>query len=176
MVRKRAIFLDRDGVLNIPKIYKNKSYAPLKYENFRLYPYVKKFCKILKKNFLIIVVTNQPDVKKGTLKVSELRKMHNKLFKQIQYDDLFYCTSITTRSKFKKPNTGMFLKAIKKFQIDPNISYIIGDRWSDIEAGNKVGCKTIYIDRNYDEKKPYKFTFKAKSFSVASKYILNDKN
>ena len=176
MVKKKAIFFDRDGVLNIPIIYKKKSFAPLKIKDFRIYPHVKKFCKILKKNFLLIIVTNQPDVKRGKLKISELEKMHYKLFDKILYDALFFSTSLTKRSKYRKPNTGMLIKAIKKFNINSKKSYLIGDRWSDIEAGKKVGCKTIFIDRNYEEKKPNKFDFKAKSFSMAAKYILNDKN
>ena len=175
MVKKKAIFFDRDGVLNIPKVYKGKTYAPLKFKNFILYPNVKKFCDILKKNFMIIVVTNQPDIKKGKLKINELNKMHKKLYSQIKYDDLFFCTSLTTKSKFRKPNPGMLVKAIQKYNIDPKKSYLVGDRWSDIEAGNQIGCKTIYIDRNYDEKKPKQFDFKAKSFNMASKFILNDK-
>jgi len=176
MVINKAVFLDRDGVLNIPKIYKRKTYAPLKYGHFKLYPFVKKFCALLKKNFLIIIVTNQPDVKKGTLKISELNKMHKKLYNHTQYDDLFYCTALTTKSKFRKPNPGMLIKAIRKYSINPKKSYLVGDRWSDIEAGDKIGCKTIYINRNYNEKKPNKFAFKAKSFSMAAQYILNDKN
>ena len=175
MVKNKAIFLDRDGVLNIPKIYKGKTYAPLKFKDFILYPNVKKFCDILKKNFLIIVVTNQPDIKKRKLKISELNRMHQKLYSQIKYDDLFFCTSLTAKSKFRKPNPGMLIKAIKKFDINTKKSYLIGDRWSDIDAGNRIGCRTIYIDRNYKEKKPYKFDFRVKSFSMAAKYILNDK-
>lgn len=176
MVKKKAIFLDRDGVLNKPIIYKNKGFAPLKIEDFHMYPHVKKFCKILKKNFLLIIVTNQPDVKRGKLKISELEKMHHKLFNKIFYDALFFSTSLTRRSKYRKPNIGMLTKAIEKFKINSKRSYLIGDRWSDIEAGKKVGCKTIFIDRNYEEKKPNKFDFRAKSFSMAAKYILNDKN
>ena len=176
MVKKKAIFLDRDGVLNKPIIYKNKGFAPLKIEDFHMYPHVKKFCKILKKNFLLIIVTNQPDVKRGKLKISELEKMHHKLLNIIFYDALFFSTSLTRRSKYRKPNVGMLTKAIKKFKINSKRSYLIGDRWSDIEAGKKVGCKTIFIDRNYEEKKPNKFDFRAKSFSMAAKYILNDKN
>ena len=176
MVKKKALFLDRDGVLNIPKIYNGKSYAPLKLNNFRLYPGVKKFCKILKKNYLLIVVTNQPDIKKGKLKISELDKMHARLYKSISYDYLLYSTATSLRSKFRKPNPGMLIKSIKKFNINVKKSYLIGDRWSDMEAGQKIGCKTIFIERNYREKKPIKFDFKVKSFSMAAKYILNDKN
>lgn len=176
MVKKKALFLDRDGVLNIPNIIRGKSYAPLKYKNFRLYPGVKKYCKMLKKKYLIIVVTNQPDVKTGKLEITELEKMHEKLYKSIFYDYLLYSTALSKKSKFRKPNPGMLLKANKIFKINLKKSYLIGDRWSDIEAGEKVGCKTVFIDRNYKEKKPIKFAFKAKSFTMASKYILNDKN
>lgn len=175
MVKSKAIFLDRDGVLNIPKIKNGKSFAPLKFVNFKLYPNVSKFCKILKKkNFLIIIVTNQPDVKRGKLKILELNKMHQKLYNKVLYDDLLFSTSLTKNSKYRKPNAGMLIKAIKKFNINAKKSYIIGDRWSDIAAGNKVGCKTVFIDRNYKEKKPYTFDFKAKSFHMAATYIIND--
>jgi D-glycero-D-manno-heptose 1,7-bisphosphate phosphatase len=176
MVKKIAVFLDRDGVLNIPKIVKNRSYAPLKFKEFRFYPKVKKNCNLLKKYFLLIIVTNQPDVKRGKIKISELNKMHKKLHDEIKYDDLYYCKSLNKKSKFRKPNPGMLLKAINKYNINLSKSYLIGDRWSDIEAGNKVGCKTIFIDRNYKEKKPNKFDFKVKSFSMAAKFILHDKN
>ena len=67
MVKKRAVFLDRDGVLNIPRIYKNKSYAPLRSKDFRLYPGVKKYCQILKKKFLLIIITKTDLLKKTIL-------------------------------------------------------------------------------------------------------------
>ena len=102
--------------------------------------------------------------------------MHKKLYDEIKYDDLYYCTSLNKKSKFRKPNPGMLIKSIKKFNINVKKSYLIGDRWSDMEAGQKIGCKTIFIERNYREKKPIKFDFKVKSFSMAAKYILNDKN
>ena len=70
----------------------------------------------------------------------------------------------------------MLSKANKIFKINLKKSYLIGDRWSDIEAGKRIGCKTIFIERNYKEKKPIKFDFKAKSFSMAAKYILNDES
>ena len=175
MVKRKAVFLDRDGVLNIPKVKNGKSFAPLKFINFRLYPNVSKYCKILKRNnFLIIIVTNQPDIKKGKLKVTELNKMHQKLHNKILYDDLFFSSSLTINSKYRKPNPGMLIKAINKYNICIKKSYIIGDRWSDIQAGINVGCKTVFIDRNYREKKPVKFDFKAKSFSMAVKFIIND--
>ncbi len=174
--RKKAVFLDRDGVLNIPIIKKRKSYAPKKFSQFKLYPNLNFYCKKLKLYFLIIVVTNQPDVGRKLIKLKELNKMHLKLKKIINYDDLFYCSHTSKKSYFKKPNVGMFNQAIKKYNIDASKSYLIGDRWSDIEAGNKIGCKTVFIDRKYDEKKPTKPFIKTKSFSESARLILNEKN
>ena len=76
----------------------------------------------------------------------------------------------------RKPNPGMLIKAIRDFNVNPSLSYMIGDRWSDIKAGNKVGCKTIFINRNYNEKKPNLQDYNARSFSSAARIILNDKN
>ena len=175
MVKKKpAIFLDRDGVLNIPKIKKRKSFAPTKVSEFKLYPFVSNLCNKLKKNYLLIVITNQPDLKKGKLKINQLNLMHNKLKRKINYDQLYYCSSLSISSKYKKPNAGMLLKSIKELNIDISNSYLIGDRWSDIEAGKKVKCKTIFIDRNYQEKKPKNPDFTVKSFKKAVEVIFND--
>tara|TARA_E500000178_G_C16701989_1_gene608633 strand:+ start:190 stop:711 length:522 start_codon:yes stop_codon:yes gene_type:complete len=170
--KKPAIFLDRDGVLNVPIIIKKKTYAPTNMYKFRLYPNVKKLCKKLKKKYLLIVVTNQPDIKKGKLKIEELELMHTKLKNEINYDELYFCSSISKTSFYRKPNPGMLLKAVKKFNINIEKSYLIGDRWSDIEAGKKIGCKTIFINRNYYEKKPKYPDFIVKSFSQAVRIIL----
>ncbi len=173
MVKKKsAIFLDRDGVLNIPIIKNKKSFAPLKINQFRLYPNVVKLCKKLKKKYLLIVVTNQPDIKKGKLNINQMNLMHEKLKKKINFDEIYFCSSFSAKSFYRKPNPGMLIKSINKFNIDVKKSYLVGDRWSDIEAGKKVGCKTIFIDRNYDEQKPTKPDYIVKSFSQACKKIL----
>jgi len=177
MVKKRpAIFLDRDGVLNIPKIKNGKSFAPTNIIDFKLYPFVSSLCRKLKKKYLLIVVTNQPDLKKGKLKIDQLNLMHIKLKKKINYDKLYYCSSLSLKSKFKKPNPGMLLKSINEYNIDTNKSFLIGDRWSDIEAGKKINCKTIFINRNYKEKKPKDVDFIVKSFKKAVETIYNDKH
>ena len=174
VIKKKAVFLDRDGVLNKPKIIKGKSYAPLKVKDFKLYPNVKKLCKSLKnKKYLLIIVTNQPDIKKGKISVNDLNIMHKKLYKSINYDGIYYCTAISKSSRFKKPNVGMFKKAIKEHKIDLSKSYMIGDRYSDIEAAKKIKCKSIFINRKYKEKMPNTQLINVKSFSQAAKFILN---
>jgi D-glycero-D-manno-heptose 1,7-bisphosphate phosphatase len=174
---RKAVFLDRDGVLNIPIIKNKKSFAPLKLKDFRLYPNVEHFCKILKKDFLLIVITNQPDFLKKKISLNILKEMNNLLKKKINYDDLFYSLSGNPKNLYRKPNIGMFLKAKKKFSIDVKKSYLIGDRFTDIELARKVRCRSIFIDRRYNEKQPVSQIFTAKSFTQAVKFIIkNNKN
>ena len=176
MVRKskKAIFLDRDGVLNKPIIKNGKSYAPIKINDFKLYPKVVDICKKIKKNYLLIVITNQPDVGKKKIKYSDLKIMHKKLFDKILYDDIFVSTSVSNKSWYKKPNPGMLIKAVKKYNIDIKKSFLVGDRWKDIMAADKIGCRSIFIDRKYKELKPTKQIATVGSLSGALN-IINDK-
>ena len=76
-------------------------------------------------------------------------------------DEIFVCKhDKKDRCMCRKPKNGMLKSAAKKWNIDFKKSFLIGDRWKDIEAGNSVGCKTIYIDYNYDEKKPKLYNYK----------------
>ena len=175
MVRfsKKAVFFDRDGVLNLGILKNGKSFAPKQFKDFKLYPKIKKYCeKLKKKGFKIIVITNQPDVGKGKIKKKEIFKMHKKLKLEISYDDIFCSFSQFKKSYFRKPNPGMILKAVKKHKIDLNKSFLIGDRWSDISAAEKVNCKSIFIDRKYKEKTEiFNPTKKVKSLSSAINFI-----
>ena len=173
MVRRTsAVFLDRDGVLNKPIIKNYKSYAPTSLKDFKLYPNTKKNCKLLKKKYLLIVVTNQPDYMKKKIPISNLREINDKLYKNIKYDDLYICLDKNKKSFNRKPNPGMLIKAIKKYNINIKKSFLVGDRWSDMEAGKKVGCKTVFIDRGYKERKPNKTYASVKSLSEATKLIM----
>ena len=169
----KVVFLDRDGVLNVPIIVKGKSFAPTNLKHFRIYPYVEKYCKKLKKkNFLLIVVTNQPDYYKKKISISNLKKMHEKLKKKIQFDDIYVSFSSNNKNFFRKPNPGMLLAAKKKYNINFKESYLIGDRYKDMEVASKVGCNAIFIDRKYKELKPFSQIKTAKSFRQAANFIL----
>jgi D-glycero-D-manno-heptose 1,7-bisphosphate phosphatase len=170
---KKAVFLDRDGVLNLPIVIKNKPYAPIRIKDFRLYPYVAKFCKILKKNnFLLIVVTNQPDYYRKKIPLNILKEIHQKLRIKIQSDDIYVSLSSDKKNFLRKPNPGMLLKAKKKHNINFKKSYLIGDRHTDIEAANRVGCKAIFINRKYEELTPSYQIKTVKSFREAVNFIL----
>lgn len=173
-----AIFFDRDGVLTVPKIIKNKTYAPRKLADFELYPETKKCVPSLRKaGYKIIVITNQPDIANNLITVSELNKMHLKLNNEILIDQIYTCM----HNKFencecRKPKAGMLIKAIKDYNINVNKSYLIGDRYSDIEAAKKIKCKSIFIDRNYDEIRPVDQIKTVDSLNQAVNYILRNSN
>ena len=170
---KKCIFLDRDGVINRTKIVKGKSYAPLKFSKFIFLPRVINSINILKKkNFLVILITNQPDISKGTLSLMDLKKMNSKIYKNLKIDDIYICTHLKERNcNCRKPKTGLFKKAIKKYSIDTDSSYMIGDRKIDIEVGKKLKLKTIFIDKDYAEEKPINFDYKCNSLYSSLKYI-----
>ena len=100
--------------------------------------------------------------------------MHKKLL-TTHIDDIFLCPHTKKEiCKCRKPKTGMIKEAIKKYKINPKKSFLIGDRLIDIQAGRKMNCKNIFIDRNYDEKKPKKVVPFVKSFRQAAKYVLKN--
>jgi len=172
---RKAIFLDRDGVINYPILKQGKPYPPRKLDEVKIYPEVPSFLEIMKNSgFYLIVITNQPDVGKKKIKYSDLKIMHKKLFDKILYDDIFVSTSVSNKSWYKKPNPGMLIKAVKKYNIDIKKSFLVGDRWKDIMAAEKIGCRSIFIDRKYKELKPTKQIATVGSLSGALN-IINDK-
>jgi len=170
---RKAIFLDRDGVINKTFIENNLPYAPLSYNQLEILPGVKESIIRLKKlNFLCLVVTNQPDVSRGKIKKETVLKMNSHLKKEIKLDDFFVCYHDDRDAcECRKPKSGLLLAAAKKWNIDFKKSYMIGDRWKDVEAGTNVGCKTIFIDNNYKEIKKAEANFTTNNL-VNAVYII----
>ena len=156
MVKKnKAVFLDRDGVL-VKSIIKNKKgYAPKNMGEFSFYPDIAQSCiRLKKKDYLLIIITNQPDLGKKLIKEKVFNKM-NKILKSLScYDKLYVSRSHSPNSYFRKPNPGLFRLAQKKYNLDISKCFMVGDRKSDIDAASKVECKSIFIDRKYKEEKP----------------------
>ncbi|MBO6504631.1 MAG: HAD family hydrolase [Kordiimonadaceae bacterium] len=153
---KRCVFLDRDGVLNKAFVRGGKSYPPDTLEEFTLLPGVEEACAALKKaNFLLVVVTNQPDVATGKQQRSTVNAMHARLRNLIPVDDIFTCFHVSGDAcDCRKPKPGMIFQASEKHDIDVSASYLVGDRWRDIEAGDAAGCASVFIDHGYSEKRP----------------------
>lgn len=173
-----AVFLDRDGVLCRTFVRNGKPYAPRKLKDFILMPNSQRSVALLKElGFKVIVITNQPDIGNGLVGVEEVNAMHNKLYEKAIVDDVFYCSHRQDEGcNCRKPNPGMLMEASMKHGIDLKKSFMVGDRASDIEAGLKAGCKTIFIDRHYKETKPLDYSVKVSSLQSAVSYIINSNN
>ena len=153
---KKAVFLDRDGVINKAFIKNGLPESPNSLSELEILPGVKESISRLKKlNFICLVVTNQPDVQRGKIKKNTIIKMNNFLKKKIELDDIFVCYhDDQDNCNCRKPKPGLLLQARKKWNVDFKKSFMIGDRWKDMQAGEKVGCKTIFLDYKYKDIKP----------------------
>lgn len=147
MNKSKAIFLDRDGVINKAKIIDGLAYSPRKLEEFEFLPDVKEaVAGFKKKGYLVIVVTNQPEISRGLLKQEDLDRMHTHLKSELDVDDIMVCHHDDHHNcDCRKPKPGMLLDATRKWGIDIRNSYMVGDRWKDIEAGKRAGCRTVLI-------------------------------
>ena len=172
----KAIFLDRDGVVNRTLIINKKPYAPRKIEDFKLMPNLLENISLLKKKkFLLIIITNQPDIGNGLMKRKTLNLMHKKLLNNAPIDDIFVCShSQNQNCRCRKPKNGLIIKAKKKYNINLAESYLIGDRSIDIQAGKISNCKTIFIDRKYNESSPTSQIITVTSLKSAVKYLIKN--
>jgi D-sedoheptulose 7-phosphate isomerase len=154
--RRRAVFLDRDGVINRAFVRDGKPFPPPTPQELEILPGVPEALRELKANgFQLLLVTNQPDVGRGKLSVQTLGAMHEDLRAHLPLDDILVCCH-TDQDKCdcRKPMPGMIIAAARKHNIDLAASFMVGDRWRDIDAGYNAGCKTILIDYGYSERPP----------------------
>lgn len=153
MAKARAVFLDRDGVINRSEVRRGKPFAPRRMEDFRLLPGVAKAAQLLKRaGFLVIVVTNQPDIGNGLVNAAVVEAMHAKLRSRVEVDDIRVCPHRQDEGCVcRKPRPGMLLAAARYWKIDLKNSYMVGDRNGDIVAGKEAGCYTLLINRHYSE-------------------------
>jgi len=173
----RAVFLDRDGVINRAHVREGKPYPPRSLAELEILPGVSEALRALHgAGFLLIVVTNQPDVARGTTSREAVEEINKHLALHLVIDEFYSCFHDSDDNcDCRKPKPGSLLAAAKKHSIDLGASYMVGDRWRDIEAGKQAGCKTIFIDYGYTEKQPGSFDYRVGSLLEASKIILGDK-
>ena len=147
----RAAFLDRDGVLNHAIIRNGAAHSPERFSDFEILPEAGQCVTALRRaGLLAIVVTNQPGIGSGLLPCEELDAMHHALREAVLVDDIFVCPHIDADGcECRKPKKGLLLEAGEKWDIDFANSFLIGDRWRDIGAGQAVGCYTVLIERPY---------------------------
>jgi len=169
-----AAFLDRDGVIVVPEFRDRRSFAPRRLADFRLYPEAAPSLRRLKQaGFLLVVVTNQPDVGQGLIPRSEVDAMHEIMARELPLDAVKACFHRQGDScACRKPSPGMILTAAAELGIDLAKSFMVGDRKSDVEAGRAAGCATVFIDLEYAEMPPADPDHVARSIEAAADLIL----
>jgi len=172
----RAVFLDRDGVINRAVVRDGKPYPPATLAEFELLPGVENTALALRKaGYLIIVVTNQPDVATGVQNRMVVEAMHDRLLNAGLCDYVKACYHIDADDcRCRKPKPGMLLEAAREHQIDLEQSYMVGDRWRDVAAGKAAGCFTFFIDYAYRESCVDRPDAVVASFEEAGRLILQN--
>lgn len=172
--RGRAVFLDRDGVLNRAFVRQGKPLAPRRLEDFRLLPGTAAAVRRLKQaEFLTIVVTNQPDIGNGLVTPEMVSAMHARLQARVPLDAILTCPhSQTEGCDCRKPKPGLLLEAASRWGIDLAKSYLVGDRWNDVVAGRRAGVYVIYLDRGYAEALVDRPDVTVKSLRQATDHVL----
>lgn len=175
-VMLRAVFLDRDGVINRAVVRSGKPYPPANAAELEILPRVPEALnRIREAGFISIVVTNQPDVARGTTSMADVEAINMALAKNLAIDEFSVCYHDSgDNCECRKPKPGMLLQAAKKWDIDLATSYMVGDRWRDVEAGQRAGCRTIFIDYGYDEKQPEQCDYRATSLWEAADIICSE--
>ena len=170
----RAVFVDRDGVINRVIVRDGKPYSPRSLADFELLPGVLEAVRSLHNSgFRVIVATNQPDVGAGRQARAGVEAIHAHLREALPVDDIKVCYHTDSDGcDCRKPKPGMLLDAAEQWGIDLASSVMVGDRWRDVEAGKAAGCRTILIESTYDERRAEGFDAAVPSLLEASRLIL----
>jgi len=172
-----AVFLDRDGVINRALVRDGRPYPPSSLAEFEILPGVAEACTKLKEaGFLLVVATNQPDVGRGTMSQETVEALHAHMCRALPLDRVEVCHHPgkgASECDCRKPKPGMLLRAARELNIDLKRSFMVGDRWRDIDCGHAAGCTTILVDHDYHEPLRLPPDHRVKSLADAADVILD---
>ncbi|CAG0947887.1 D-glycero-D-manno-heptose 1,7-bisphosphate phosphatase [Anaerolineae bacterium] len=170
----RAVFLDRDGVLNRAIIHNGKPHPPANLDEFEIPADVPGALMTLRDaGFLLIGATNQPDVARGTQTRAMVEAINAAICAALPLDEIRVCYhDDADNCECRKPKPGLILQAARTHAIDLAASFMIGDRWKDVEAGRRAGCATILIQANHTEPIPSEPDYRAQSLAQAANWII----
>ena len=171
---KRAVFLDRDGVLNRAPVVDGKPKSPRTLAELEILESAREACSLLKAaGYVLIGVTNQPDIARGKVSAEAVQEINKQVKSELALDDLITCPHDNAdQCQCRKPKPGMLIDAATAHEIDLRHSVMVGDRASDIKAGNAAGCRTVFIDHGYAESKPESADFNCTNLLEAAPWIL----
>lgn len=169
-----AVFLDRDGVINRAIVRGGKPYPPRTLDELEIMPGVLEALQALKSaGFLLFVATNQPDVARGIVPKTLVQDIHESLRARLPLEAVLACFHDDRDGcECRKPLPGLLTSAAREWSIDLSASFMVGDRWRDIEAGQRAGCRTVFIDMGYDERTPESYDYRVASTLDAAQVIL----
>tara|TARA_B000000565_G_C23686867_1_gene340417 strand:- start:260 stop:793 length:534 start_codon:yes stop_codon:yes gene_type:complete len=175
---KKAIFFDRDGVLIKAKVKSGKPFAVNDNNNIEFTTNeISLFKKLKLQGYYLFLFTNQPDVARGIVSKNIVDIINAKVAKRYLLDDVFVCYHDDIDNCLcRKPKDGLITTAKEKYDLNLEKSFVIGDRWRDIDAAENSKCKSIFIDHGYTEKKPKGYEFKSNSINDAIVFILKAQN
>jgi D-glycero-D-manno-heptose 1,7-bisphosphate phosphatase len=172
---RRAVFLDRDGVLNQAVVRNGKPYPPQSVSDLEILPGVyDSLVRLKAAGFLLLVATNQPDVGTGIQTREAVEAIHSTLLSQLPLDEIFVCYHIDAdRCRCRKPAPGMIEQARERYHLELPSCFMVGDRWRDVDAGHRAGCQSILVDYSYEERGPEREpAVRVNSLSQAADWIL----
>jgi len=173
---KKAIFLDRDGIVNKSIVREGKPYSPKDLNEFEFAEDIEEI-KNLEDDFLIFIFTNQPEIARGKQSQENVEQIHKYICNMLPIKKIYTCPHDNLNNcDCRKPKSGMIFQAQKEFDLDLKNSWVIGDRWKDIDSGANAACRTIFVDYNYDEKLNCKPTYIVKSIIEAINIIRSNLN
>jgi D-glycero-D-manno-heptose 1,7-bisphosphate phosphatase len=172
---RRAVFLDRDGVINRATVRGGKPYPPASEDAFEILPDVHDaLARLHDAGFHLVVVTNQPDISRGVQRREVVDRMHARLRAELPIDDIRVCDhDDADRCSCRKPQSGLLEAAAHDAGLSLADSFMVGDRWRDVEAGRRAGCTTVFVDRQYDEPRPDRPAVTVRSLGEAADWILS---
>jgi len=174
-VNRSAVFLDRDGVINVAAVRDGRPYPPTSVAELTILPGVSAALTDLKRaGYALVVVTNQPDVARGAQTRAAIDAIHARLRIELPVDALYCCFHDDADDcACRKPRPGSLLVAARELSLDLAASFMVGDRWRDIEAGAAAGCRTVLVDHGYNEHRPTRFDKQVTSLAEAAAWILS---
>ena len=151
---RKAVFLDRDGILNEPVVRGGRPFPPERSSDVMICDGAEAALLALRaEGYMLICVTNQPDISRGTALTADLKAINERLMAMLPLDDIIVCPhDDADRCDCRKPKPGLLLEGARRHGVDLTASYLVGDRWRDIEAGVAAHCRTVLVDRDYAER------------------------
>lgn len=177
-MRRRAVFLDRDGVINRTEVRDGVPRPPASVQDLQILPGVAEALSALKAHgYALVVVTNQPDVARGSTTRRSVQDIHDRISRELCVDAILTCFHDDSDDcDCRKPRPGLLLRAARELDLDVAASFMVGDRWRDLEAGARAGCRTFFVDAGCAERDAVCYDYRVRSLHEAAQIVLGRLN